>query len=78
MKEFLTFLVKNLVDHPDDVFVEEKTDSTGYISLELKVNPTDIGFVIGKGGKVIKSLRNIVKVKAIVEHKRVNIVLIEN
>ncbi len=78
MKEFLTFLVKNLVNHPDDVSVEEKIDSTGYILLELKVNPEDIGLIIGKAGKVIKSLRNLVKVKAIVEQKRVNITLIEN
>ncbi len=78
MKDFLTFLVKNLVNHPDDVVIEEKTDSTGYILLELKVNPEDIGIIIGKAGKVIKSLRNLVKVKAIVERKRVNITLIEN
>ncbi len=78
MKDFLTFLVKNLVAHPEDVSVEEKVDSTGYIMLELKVNPEDIGFVIGKAGKVIKSLRNLVKVKAIVERKRVNIALVEN
>ena len=78
MKEFLTFLVKNIVNHPDDVAVEEKIDSSGYISLELKVNPEDIGLVIGKAGKVIKSLRNLVKVKAIVERKKVNVTLIEN
>lgn len=78
MKEFLTFLVKNLVNHPDDVSVEEQVDSSGYISLELKVNPEDIGLIIGKAGKVIKSLRNLVKVKAIIERKRVNVTLIED
>ncbi len=77
MKDFLLLLVKNIVTNPKDVAVSEKTDTTGSILLELKVNPDDIGLVIGKGGKVIKSLRNLVKVKAIFEKKRVSIVLLE-
>jgi len=78
MKEFLLFLVKNLVNNPDDVSVEEKIDSNGFINLELKVNPEDLGLIIGKEGKVIKSLRNLLKVKAIIEKKRINLVLVED
>lgn len=77
MKKLLNYLVTNLVNHPDDVTIAEKESSNGEILLELKVNPEDMGLVIGKGGKIIRSLRNILKAKAIVENKKLNLVLIE-
>ncbi|HSX57663.1 MAG TPA: KH domain-containing protein [Candidatus Saccharimonadales bacterium] len=77
MGDLLLFIVKNIVTEPEHVSVEEVKAPTGEINLELKVSPMDMGIVIGKGGKVIKSLRNLVKTKAILENKRVNIVLVE-
>lgn len=77
MKELLEYIVKNLIKNPDDVFVTESTAPGGEILLELKVNPEDMGLVIGKGGKVIKSIRNLVRTKAILENKRFNLVLVE-
>ncbi len=77
MKDLLEFLVINLVKNAHDVAVEEKAGSGGEIVLELSVNPEDMGLVIGKGGKVIKAIRNIIRTKAILENKRVNLVLVE-
>jgi predicted RNA-binding protein YlqC (UPF0109 family) len=77
MKELLNFLVTNLVKNPKDVEINENRASTGEITLELKVNQNDMGMVIGKGGKIIKSLRNVLKTKAIIEGKKVNLVLVE-
>lgn len=77
MKELLEYIVKNLIKNPDDVFVTESTGPSGEVLLELKVNPEDMGLVIGKGGKVIKSIRNLVRTKAILENKRFNLVLVE-
>lgn len=77
MKDLLESLVKKIVSKPKEVKVEEVNEN-GLINLNLKVANDDIGLVIGKSGKVIKSLRNLVKVKAILENKRVNINLVED
>lgn len=77
MKDLLLYILKHLVENPDDVFVTETTNPSGEILLEVKVNPEDMGLIIGKGGKVIKSIRNLVRTKAIVENKRFNLVLLE-
>jgi predicted RNA-binding protein YlqC (UPF0109 family) len=72
MKKLLEFLVKSIVDSPQDVSVEEKEEGDELI-LDLKVNPNDVKIVIGKEGKTIRSLREIIKIKAIKEKKRVRI-----
>lgn len=77
MKDLLIYLVKSLVDHPDDVQVDE-SDNAGFTTLHLKVNSQDAGKVIGKQGKIIKALRNVVRILAVKEGKRVNIELVEN
>ena len=78
MKDLLTFLVKNIVKHPDKVSITESAGQEGEINLELRVSPEDMGLVIGKGGKVIKSIRNLLRTKAILENKRVNLLLDED
>jgi len=72
MKKLLEFLVKSIVDSPQDVSVEEEDEGDELI-LDLKVNPNDVKIVIGKEGKTIRSLREIIKIKAIKEKKRVRI-----
>ena len=77
MKDILQFLVSNLVKNPKDVKINETNLPTGEITLELAVNPEDMGMVIGKGGKIIKAIRNIIRTKAILDGKKVNLVLLE-
>lgn len=77
MKNLLLYLVQSLVDHPDEVLVSQ-SQTQDMTNLSLKVNPQDIGKVIGKEGKIIRALRNVVKILAIKEGKRVNIELIED
>lgn len=72
MKQFLEYVVPNLVTHPEDVVVSEETKE-GVIHLMIKVNPEDVGRVIGKSGKIIKSLRQLVRVMAIKQGVRVNV-----
>jgi len=76
MKNLLTFLLMNLVDHPDDVKVSEEQSefSTEYI---IQVNPEDIGKVIGKQGKIIRSIRNLAKVRAMKEKRKIFVRLAE-
>lgn len=77
MKEFLTLLVKALVDKPEMVSVEENEEN-GQIILKLNVAKEEMGKVIGKGGKIIKALRDLVKVKALKEGKKVYLQLVES
>ena len=70
MKEFLKFLLANIVDQPEAVTIEEKEDENGLILL-VNVAEDDRGKVIGKEGKVIFALRNLLNTKAQKENKRV-------
>ncbi|OGC50111.1 hypothetical protein A2716_01445 [candidate division WWE3 bacterium RIFCSPHIGHO2_01_FULL_40_23] len=77
MKEFLEFLVKGIVKKEGDIVIEEERNPDNIINLKLKVDKEDMGIVIGKEGKTIKSLRNLLKAKAIRENVRVNLELID-
>lgn len=60
MKELVTFLAKSLVEHPDQVTVEE-TEGPEAIILELHVAEEDMGKVIGKQGRIAKAIRSVVR-----------------
>ncbi len=72
MKEILELIIKNLVDDESKVSIEEKTNDKSVV-YEVKVAKEDMGKVIGKQGKMAKSIRSLIKAIAIKEHKRVNI-----
>ena len=61
--EALEHLVKGIVDNPDDVNVKEKNGRRG-AALEVRVNPEDIGKVIGRNGRTAKALRTVVSALA--------------
>ncbi|MCX6719800.1 MAG: KH domain-containing protein [Candidatus Staskawiczbacteria bacterium] len=71
-KEFLEYIVKELVDHPKDVSVERKVDEMGVL-LSLKVNPEDMGQIIGREGSTAKAIRNLVRIVGLKNHARVNL-----
>ncbi|MBQ0092175.1 MAG: KH domain-containing protein [Clostridiales bacterium] len=70
MKQTLTDLVKAIVEHPDQVSVEER-DEGDTVVLELTVAKQDVGRVIGKEGKIAKSIRTVMRAAAAKEGKRV-------
>lgn len=72
MKELIEIIAKALVEYPDEVVVIEKDDERS-ITLELHVAPTDMGKVIGKQGRIAKSIRAVVKAASTKENKRVNV-----
>ena len=76
MKELLEVLVKNLVNHVDQVEVEKEEDENNII-LKLTVAKDDIGKIIGKNGKVIRSIRTIIKAGAFKTKKRVAVEIVE-
>ena len=75
-KEFLEYIVKELVDNPKDVKVERKVDEMGVL-IELNVDPEDMGKIIGKEGKTAKSIRTLLRVLGAKERARVNMKIIE-
>lgn len=73
MKELLEQIVKSIVDKPEEVKISEEDGEYGEVILKLSVSDKDMGKVIGKGGKIIKAIRTIVRILAIKNNKRVNI-----
>jgi len=71
-KEFLEYLIKALVDNPDDVKVDRKVDEMGVL-LSLKVNPEDMGQIIGREGNTAKAIRSLVRIVGLKNHARVNL-----
>jgi len=71
-QEFLEFVVKALVDHPEDVKIDRKVDEMGVL-LSLKVNPEDMGQIIGKAGATARSIRSLVRIVGLKNHARVNL-----
>ena len=75
MKELLENIAKSLVDNPSNVEVTETSDEKT-ITLELRVDPDDMGKVIGKQGKIAKAIRTVAKAAAHKENKRVVVEII--
>lgn len=75
-QEFVEYVVKALVEHPEDVRVERKTDDLGVL-IELTVNPDDMGKIIGKEGRTAKSIRTLLRVLGAKSDERVNMKIIE-
>ena len=72
MKELVEVIAKALVDHPEEVVVTEKKDGADYL-IELHVASSDMGKVIGKQGRIAKSLRSAVKAAASRENARADV-----
>lgn len=70
MKELVELIAKSLVDNPYGVVVKETVEDTT-ITLELAVAPEDMGKVIGKGGRIAKAIRTVVKAAASKGDKKV-------
>ncbi len=71
-QEFIEYLVKALVDHPEDVKIDRKVDEMGVL-LSLKVHPEDMGQIIGKEGATARAIRNLVRIVGLKNHARVNL-----
>lgn len=77
MKDFVAYIVKNLVDHPDQVKINE-VGGTHTVILELSVEKSDIGKIIGKHGKTINAIRTLLMSVASRNGLRVNLEILED
>lgn len=76
MKELLEVIVKNLATDQSEVNVSQVEDANNIV-LKLKVSKNDIGKIIGKNGKIIRSIRTIIKAGAFNTKKRVTVEIVE-
>ena len=71
-KDLLEYIIKNLVAYPEKVGVSE-AEADGKVTLKLKVAKEDMGRVIGKEGRIIRSIREIIYAYAAKESKKVSV-----
>jgi len=76
VKELLEFLARSLVDHPEQVRVEEAQTSDGVV-LRLSVAKEDVGKVIGKQGRIARALRTVVKASAVKDGKQATVEIVD-
>jgi predicted RNA-binding protein YlqC (UPF0109 family) len=75
MKELLHYIVKALVDNPDEIKINEVMRDDMLV-LELSVAQSDMGKIIGRQGRIVKAIRSIVKAAAAHENIKVNVDII--
>lgn len=71
-QEFLEYVIKSIVIHPEEVTVDRKVDEMGVL-LTLKVNREDMGTIIGRGGATAKAIRSLVRIVGLKNNARVNL-----
>ncbi len=71
-QDFVEHVVKNLVDHPDDVSTEKTVDERGVL-ITLKINPEDMGYVIGRQGQNARAIRTLLRLVGARNNARVTL-----
>lgn len=77
MKKALEFIIASIVDKPEEVKITE-SEENNVINFSIEVAKEDMGKIIGKNGKIIKAIRNVMKIPAMKQEKRIFINLVEN
>ena len=76
MKELIEYIVKTLVDHPDDLRIAE-IEGERIIVFELRCHPEDVGKVIGKSGKTVGAIRTLLSTVAARQNRRAMLEVVE-
>lgn len=77
MKNFIEFIIKQLVDKPEKVFVEENTLDENTIEFRVEVDGEDVGKIIGKKGKNVNAMRTLLSAVGAKGHKRATLQIVE-
>jgi len=71
-QDFLEYVIKSIASSPDDVVVTRTVDEMGVL-LNLKVNPEDMGQIIGRQGSTARAIRTILRVIGVKNNARINL-----
>lgn len=71
-QDFVEFIVKGIVNNPDDVTVDRKVDEMGVL-ITLRVNPEDMGALIGREGSTARAIRTLTRIVGLKNNARVNL-----
>jgi len=74
--QFIEFVVKALVEHPEEIAIDRVVDEMGVL-ITLKVSKEDMGKIIGKDGQTAKALRTLLRIIGSKNHSRVNLKIVE-
>lgn len=77
MKDLLMYIAQNLVEHPDAVKVSEAESEEGMVILELRVDPSDMGKVIGRQGRIAKEIRTLMRSVAQRQGKKISVEIVD-
>ena len=77
MKDTLTYLVTSIVDHPDDVVIDER-NVEDMIVFTIHVHQEDMGKIIGKSGRIIRAIRDLIKILAAKKNLYVDVEIAED
>lgn len=77
MKDTLKFIVSAIVEKDEAVEITEE-ENDGVVNFTIKVDPSEMGKVIGKEGKVIKAIRNLMRIPAVLQNKKIYINIAES
>ena len=75
MRELVEYIAKSIVSHPEEVNVTEENED-GRVILRLEVAPDDKGMVIGRQGRVVQSIRVLLRVAAVKQETRANLEIV--
>lgn len=78
MKDLLEYFLEHIVDHPEKTQVSQISGAPGQETFRLSVDNSDMGKVIGKGGRIIKAIRDLCKILAVKSNTKVNVVLAQD
>ncbi len=76
LEDLLVFLARSLVDEPEKVEVEGR-ETESRVDLTLRVAQGDMGKVIGRGGRIVKAIRTVMKAASVKANKRVNVEVVD-
>ena len=76
MKQLLEFIIKGITAKPEEVVISE-SEEEGSLILKLKVADDDFGTIIGKGGRTVKALRDVLRLRAQKENIKYNLIIEE-
>jgi hypothetical protein len=79
VKDLLEYVLKQIVNHPEDISVEEVSDEEdpSFIKLMINAHQDDKGLIIGKNGSNISAFRDLVSIKAVQENKKVRLEIVD-